>query len=129
MQADNLDLKCAKAANQVVTLGSKDDQLEKLCNDCSSVLAAHGPYALYLYLWSREKKNDAALILIRATFDLLLECFPSMGPKFGIDRRTSLDQIGKLSENLDDLLLARRLLSRTLSYVRYHAKANSAVTT
>ena len=122
----NLDLLCAKTA--VAIKGNlrpevRKQEIEKLTNDSASVLVESGVYAFFLYLRSREAKEPSAKTISTDTFEMLRGVFPELGQ--ASDSAGRLVQIVGFSTELDRVLLARKLLVQTLTYLRYHAKAMS----
>jgi len=120
----NLDQLCAKYGYEMCkSINSQLDgsKTENLITKSLGVLQEDGVYAFFLFLRSRgegEKKGtikliDQACILLR-----------SAGIKGFQEPSDPLKAVrDELSNNLDQLLLAKRLLEQTLIYARYHAKA------
>lgn len=137
MNWNNLDLKCAIAAEAIFdqlraaiisvgkSPGVKKQDIEKLCTDSGAVLSEHGLYACFLYLWSKveSKTHDPYAAVLRSSHALLKQVFalPDF-PKNATEKNAMLSDIRKISENLDSLFLAKRLVGHVLTYARYHAK-------
>jgi hypothetical protein len=141
----NFDLICAEAAeNTAGNLPGKD--LEKLVGNCSSVLTRHGPYALFLYLKSekasKEKHKDntspppesAASFILFGMAKALKDVFstemndvsdPENRPHTFLKIDTILAAVKDIGSNFEKLLLARKVLEQTLTYLRYHVKAKA----
>jgi len=132
MAWNNLDLECALAAEAIVTpLRDKitQQEMEKLCADSTAVLVEYGTYAFFLYLQARsvkgqkKQKESAPYGIQEQTFKLLsrqlgLAASPGGEEPWG----SMIAKIANLSEDLNRLLLAKALITRTLDYTRYHAK-------
>jgi hypothetical protein len=135
MNGQNLDRCCAQygweMAGQVkekLDKDSKSRNAETLITKSLGVLQEDGIYAFFLYLVSRGKKEkEGAQVLKDCASGLLQEAkIPnfSSGSDPLLAVRGSTDQKVKgLADDLDNLLLAKRLLEQTLIYARYHAKA------
>lgn len=132
MAWNNLDLKCALAAKAIFTRPHEKilrQEMEKLCTDAAAVLAENGPYAFFLFLQAysvkgKKKENESAPFAIQQeTFKLLSQ---EMGLTTNAPReepwQSLITKVAKLSEDLNQLLLAKRLIMQTLNYARYHAK-------
>ncbi len=122
----NLDSLCAQYGYEIVHTiapnGSlpKGDRakLENTITKSLGVLQENGVYAFFLFLAYRhgekgapEVKSQALNLLRHAEVNLL-----SLG-------NDAFQAVRQLTNNLDNLLLARQLLEQTLIYARYHAKA------
>src|SRR5208337_4908546 len=129
----NLDLLCAKTAARIAGELKADVRepeieklakaIEKLCNDSASVLVESGMYAFFLYLRAREQKDPPAKTISIDTFEMLRGIFPELGQVS--DSGSRLGQIAAFSTDLDRVLLARKLLVQTLTYLKYHARGMS----
>ena len=115
----NLDQLCAKYGYdmcQAVNTQFKDkSKTENLITKSLGVLQEDGVYAFFLYQVSRGKrelKEQAAKLLKAAK----IKAFQSPNDPLKAVR-------DELANDLDQLLLAKRLLEQTLIYARYHAKA------
>ncbi len=142
-KTQNLDRLCAhfgyKMCEQVGEAFQKDGKIDKaktenLITKSLGVLQEDGVYAFFLYLASQvkplkdndkeEKFSIAARTLADKAAALLADDSLSLIPKS--DYKQAMENIRKengLADNLDDLLLAKRLLEQALIYARYHAKA------
>jgi len=137
---NNLDLECAKAANAIAAELGKDkdaaQELEKLATAGGAVLAENGPYAFYLYLWSRskrrQKKQDGSEERVRFTpaEKIAEETYRVVAMALALGPvpkpwswESTLAKMQEVGGNLERLLLAKKLLGQTLTYLRYHAKA------
>ncbi len=122
----NLDSLCAQYGYEIVHTAapngslSKGDRakLENTITKSLGVLQENGVYAFFLYLDYRrgekgapETKKQALSLLRHAEVGLL----PSGNNHF--------QDVQQLTDDLDNLLLARQLLEQALTYARYHAKA------
>jgi hypothetical protein len=122
----NLDCLCAQYGYEIVRTVAPDGRLpkgdrtrlENTITKSLGVLQEDGVYALFLFLAYRQGDKGApevkgqALSLLRHTEVQLLP--PS---------HDDFQAVRQLTNNLDNLLLARQLLEQTLTYARYHAKA------
>jgi hypothetical protein len=88
------------------------------------ILQEDGVYAFFLYQEARKSEKDGANRLGEQAARLLSEKIDLL-PQGTTSTKQALEVIrnsGGLA-NLDQLLLAKRLLEQTLIYARYHAKA------
>lgn len=122
----NLDSLCAQCGYEIVhtvapngslTKGDRA-KLENTITKSLGVLQENGVYAFFLYLDYRsgekgapETKSQALNLLCHAEVNLL-----SSGSNH-------FQAVQQLTNELDNLLLARQLLEQALIYARYHAKA------
>jgi hypothetical protein len=122
----NLDSLCAQHGYEIVHTVAPNGNLPKgdrakLENTITKSLGAlqeNGVYAFFLYLEYRkgetgspETKSQVLNLLRHAKVNLLSS---------GNDPFPALQQ---LTNDLDNLFLARQILEQTLIYARYHAKA------
>src|SRR4051812_5356462 len=116
-----LDWECAKAAEDTLKelVGKTCEEAQRLVSDAGSVLPKQGPSAMVLYLQQKGKKNRAAEILLSEVNKVLLKIPSAEGC---VNARAS---INKLSTNLSDLLLARKLLILYLAYLKYQLKVKA----
>jgi len=126
MGQQNLSFECAKAARHIdEMLGSaKKQELEKLCTDAMAVLSANGPYAFFLYLWSRADKLPGK-VLSQEMFRFLAPlAFPGTAPAAGeVSRDAMMRQMAELGGDLNRLLLTKKIAQEAMTYLRYHVKA------
>jgi hypothetical protein len=128
MSWENLDLECAEAAREMSNQMERSDpkpkkqDLEGLFTDSAAVLAENGPYALFLYLWSRTTKKDGHLAerLIQQLYKLVTTILKAGSNETQVTRMMPV--LAEISRDLDRLLVARKLMMQTLTYLRYHAK-------
>ncbi len=125
MTPQNLDVVCAEKAAGIfgpLRQRLKKGEAEKLVGDSAAVLAAHGPYAFFLYLDGLDK--PLAKAIRRTAFEMLRETFfPNVRPQDGARPDETRNLIRQhVCKHIPDMLLARQLLSQTLVYLRYHAK-------
>lgn len=137
MNVQNLDRLCAhfgyemcqKTGEQFKGKDGKPDKAktENLITKSLGVLQEDGVYAFFLYLSSRGSEKDGADELGRQATELLSDEEVKLLPENMIKTsQAALETIrGKddLADDLDNLLLAKRLLEQALIYARYHAKA------
>lgn len=139
----NLDRLCAEYGYQMAyqvwkALDKKNSDAENLITKSLGVLQEDGVYAFFLYLASQikpsekgkeeGKKSQAARALANQAASFLshdgLKLLQADGTNDAY--RNAMEQIraeNGLASNLDNLLLAKRLLEKALIYARYHAKA------
>lgn len=130
MNMQNLDLLCAqsgyemcKEVNQQYNNQSpkvSKAKTENLFTRSLGVLQENGVYAFFLYLASRSGSEKKGAEKLKEQAGLLLR-EAKINPLEPVD--DPLETVRGLAENLDDLLLAKRLLEQALIYARYHAKA------
>ncbi len=121
----NLDTLCAEHAYNIVKKVAPNDKLSKsdkskLENTITKslgVLQEQGVYAFFLFLAYRRKELGAEQTT-QKTWELLKNVGLPI-QKGTVDWR----ELQALTNNLDNLLLARELLEQALIYARYHAKA------
>lgn len=135
----NLDRLCAQfgydMAQAVNTKFSKPTDTENLITKALGILQEDGVYAFFLYLASQVKSNDennkrsqaARALANRAVGFLSHDWLKLLQNSDGKDAyKKAMEDIRAeqgLASNLDQLLLAKRLLEQALIYARYHAKA------
>lgn len=135
MNDQNLDRVCAQfgfqIAKKVNRAFNKSSDTENLIAKSLGVLQEDGVYAFFLYLASQVKEgkdekgaSKGAQDLANEAAGLLAHNPPSL-LKSG-DYKQAMEELrqpGGLADDVDNLLLAKRLLELALIYARYHAKA------
>jgi hypothetical protein len=134
MSARNLDVLCARCghdmAQQVYHALKQDAQrAENHITKSLGILQEDGVYAFFLYQASRSAGNEKAAATELSTLatqllaqrELAMTGFVTMDDPLEAVRGTHTTP--GLADNLDQLLLAKRLLEQALIYARYHAKA------
>lgn len=123
MSGINLDQLCAKYGWQIAGEVHKaiKKQAENHITKSLGVLQEDGVYAFFLYQASRgSREKPGAENLTEQAKAFLKEA----GIAAFQDANDSLKAVReRLAGNLDQLLLAKRLLEQALIYARYHAKA------
>ncbi len=124
MVQNNLDYLCAKCGQEIVEKAEKKKEMKNLIQKSLGILQEDGVYAFVVYLDSEGafKNGKVANRILSKIFEL----FTGDNTKLieGIyERENVYKQIQKLSENIDNLFLAKDLIERTLIYARYHSKA------
>lgn len=122
----NLDSLCAQHGYEIVHAVAPNGSLPtgdraKLENTITKSLGAlqeNGVYALFLYLEYRKGETGSPQTKSKILNLLRHPEVNLLSP--GNNHFTALQQ---LTNNLDNLLLARQLLEQALIYARYHAKA------
>jgi len=119
----NIDYLCAERGRAI---GTQQGVEESLINHALGVLQENGVYAMFLFCASRgdAHRQPATHIGTQCT-DLLSDEGVALLPQgTTYDNRQDLFiRLGELAGNLSRLLFAKDLLERTLTYARYHAKA------
>jgi len=139
MSDNNLDRLCAQFGYEMCQgvsqpFGGKKSDTENLITKPLGVLQEDGVYAFFLYLASQvkegkdEKKDSKAARALanKAAEFLAHDGLALLPPNAGGDYKQVMEAIRKpngLADDLDNLLLAKRLLEQALIYARYHAKA------
>lgn len=115
----NLDKLCFEYGTQMYVMGNEKN--ENVIQKSLGVLQEDGVFAFYLYLKSRETKKDEKAVSssIQEKIEALLK-HESIGLLKG---PLHVDQLKSLGESLDDLLLAKTLIEKTLIYALYQAKS------
>lgn len=127
MTTQNLDRLCAQYGYQIADEVQKEigKGAENHITKSLGVLQENGVYAFFLYQASRSSERDGAEKLSEQACALLndadLKPFDTVRDPLTAVRGNK--KMSGLADNLDDLLLAKRLLEQALIYARYHAKA------
>lgn len=123
MSGVNLDQLCAKYGWQIADEVHRaiGKQAETHITKSLGVLQEDGVYAFFLYQasrGSREKPGAEKITELAAAFlkEAGIQAFQN-----GTDPLKAVRE--RLASDLDQLLLAKRLLEQALIYARYHAKA------
>jgi hypothetical protein len=123
MSKQNLDQLCAKygwlIAEQVHQAIKK--QAENHITKSLGVLQEDGVYAFFLYQDSRGQREKPGANKLRDQAKELLREAGIKGFENASDPLAAVRD--RLASDLDQLLLAKRLLEQALIYARYHAKA------
>lgn len=137
----NLDQLCARFGYQMTEkvndVFSKAADTENLITKSLGILQENGVYAFFLYLASQIKPHDqgkdnkrsqAARALGNQATDLLRHKWLKLiqvsdGETRYKEAMEAIRAENGLAGDLDQLLLAKRLLEQALIYARYHAKA------
>lgn len=131
--ADNLDLKCAELSSKIIS-ETKDKKLaENVITKTLGVLESNGVYACLLYLFSRKRNKEGEITGKIA--EKILEALAGVDgiPAFDINEfKADINDSGKktlqyirknLCNNIDSLLLVKKIWEQILIYARYEAKA------
>lgn len=128
MISQNLERLCAEYGYDIAekmrqTLGKPSDAENHITRSLG-VLQEDGVYAFFLYQASRKKGGTE---LTKRVHELLsavdIAPFGSVADSLSAVRGDNVKGIPGLADDLDQILLAKRLLERTLIYGRFHAKA------
>lgn len=116
----NLDQKCFECSIHVTDIPEARDKkkakdLLNLINKSLGVLEENGVFAFFVYLKSEDKKERR----IEKNVIGLLNCV------FNKELDGTLGKTKLLADEINDLLLAKSLIEKTLIYARYQAKAMS----
>ncbi|KXS44912.1 MAG: hypothetical protein AWU58_1109 [Methanohalophilus sp. T328-1] len=123
----NLDYLCMKYGQNILESANikKDD--ENVITKALGVLQENGPYALFLYLEEKKKKDSDIASNIYSSFIKLIkedELKPFMAPPQGDKSIKELtDWLIEISKDIDKLFLFKKIMEQTLLYARYYAKA------
>jgi hypothetical protein len=129
MSDNNLDRLCAQYGWQIAHSVHEeiDKSAESHITKSLGVLQENGVYAFFLYQESRGKTEKPGADKLKAlAAELLNEALNTDMTRLFDPVDTPLEAIRKkdgLADDLDALLLAKRLLEQALIYARYHAKA------
>lgn len=116
----NLDTFSARAAGELVDdivnshIGKAKD-VENNIRNAMGILREEGVYAFYLYLLYRESKDATMKVIWKKAARLLSREELRL---FNHDHPTR-EEVIALTENLNNLLLARQLIERYLTYALY----------
>lgn len=122
----NLDLEAARAAQEIIS-GKKQSakDMENLITKTLGVLQENGVYACMLFLYSRTGNSDEISKHVRQKLLQMTELLE----KKPVKQDKSEDVLKFLTENLcndiDTLILTKKLWEQTLTYARYGAKARA----
>jgi hypothetical protein len=133
MQRQNIDRLCAeyglRIAEEIFNAFEGEEKRKKSKTEnhitkSLGVLKEDGIYAFFLYQKSRTSEKKGAESLWHTAANLLKEKEVGLFHKSVTDPLNAIrDKDTGLANNLDNLLLAKRILEQTLIYARYHAKA------
>jgi hypothetical protein len=132
MSGHNLDQLCARYGYQIAAdvCGAIKKAAENHITKSLGVLQEDGVYAFALYQVSRGKREKEGAEKLKELAKGLLH--DARVPPFNSNsvpdllegvRGNPQKYLTGLAEDLDSLLLAKRLLEQTLIYARYHAKS------
>ena len=121
----NIDRKCAEYGNRIADI---DGIAQPLVNNALAVLLEQGVYALFLFLYSRGKKEEKeAKATAGELYSLLTELLN--GQKNGESDKGCNGLLKNVREKfygkLSQACLAKDLAEQALIYARYHLKAKS----
>jgi len=121
----NLDYETAKTAQRIIakSQGNEPSDVENLATKALGVLQENGVYACLLYLYSRTNNTESPISqIIRQELLALTELAGKKSPVDGAE--TVLKFINEnICNDLETLLLTKKLWEQTLIYTRYGAKA------
>ncbi len=126
---ENLDRLCAefgyKYAKDVTNAINKDaDKAENLITKVLGVLQEQGLYAFVLFCKSRsDTEKKGAVVIEKITKELFKDELHLVGNS---DLMEEIRKDNGLASNLQNLVLAIKVLEKSLIYARYHAKAMSS---
>jgi len=123
MSGQNLDQLCAQFGWKIADEVHKaiDKNAENHITKSLGVLQEDGVYAFFLYQASRGQREKPGADRLRDQAKELLKEAGINGFENTSDPLAAVRD--QLAGNLDQLLLAKRLLEQALIYARYHAKA------
>ncbi len=126
---ENLDRLCAefgyKYAKDVTNAINKDaDKAENLITKVLGVLQEQGLYAFVLFCKSRsDTEKKGAVVIEKITKELFKDELHLVGNS---DLMEEIRKDNGLASNHQNLVLAIKVLEKSLIYARYHAKAMSS---
>ena len=126
----NLEPLCAKYGHRMIIKNNKNkiqDQ-ENVITRALGVLMESGLYAMSIFLLSCSKKDYGKKVLTEDLRQLWQDpgveiVKKDLKIKDG-DPAGLLEEVRKVTEDLPKLILARKITEQTLTFARYHAKAN-----
>lgn len=123
MNSKNLDQLCAHYGWQIAdhVHSAIGKNAENHITKSLGVLQENGVYAFFLYQLSRGKREKPGAIKLVNQAVMLLSDAGMTAFQNGNDLLFNVRE--KLADDLDNLLLAKRLLEQSLIYARYHVKA------
>jgi hypothetical protein len=120
----NLDRLAAERAQEIIhrTRDRKPSEVDNTVTKSLGVLQENGVYACFLYLLAKEKENGTVVV------DEMLNLLEGLGFGWGKPSSIGAEAVlahitGKVTDNLERLLLAKETLEQMLIYARYGAKA------
>jgi len=128
MNGQNLDRLCAQYGWQMAkeVCRALGKNAENHITKSLGVLQEDGVYAFFLYQVSRGESEKQGAEKLKKQVKELLRAVP-IKPFEEIDDPLEAvrgnDTVKGLADDLDDLLLAKRLMELALIYARYHVKA------
>ena len=129
-EIQNLDAECAEVGRSIVKSLEEKHEKNKIKNSINNslgVLQEDGIYAFTVYLGSEDNSDgEIANEILRRNLKILDNKFDLNTPTD--DKLKEKEDVfeelnGFLSEDLDEIFLAKDLMEKTLIYARYHAKA------
>lgn len=128
----NLDYLCMETAQDMVASKGQTGDKENVATKALGVLLENGPYALMLYLeTSSDKQNGIAKHyqskLVSLCAEGRIQAYVASGVKvpIGGNFRGITDWLRGIAQDLDSYLFVKKLWQQTLTYARYHAKAET----
>lgn len=117
-----IEAKCAACGAKIAAGDHKVDskRLQTLVRNGLGVMRTDGLYAFYLYLQYRKKEGGE---LIWREIKALWSAPEGLGPLPGAARADDTQAVIALTENLENVLLARKLTERALVYALYGLRA------
>ena len=140
----NLDAQCAEYGHAIIqqvlaSLGKSPSEpvekdvrsdIENTITKSLGVLQENGVYAFFLFLASRMRnredrdgKKDAEKVTAYQVDTQMKRLLREDKLKLLGTEQDDFEAIKRMTNDLDQLLLARQLIERSLVYARYHAKA------
>lgn len=124
----NLDYETAKTAQHIIadtkTPKIEPSDVENLATKALGVLQENGVYACLLYLYSRTNDKEKPVSKIIRLKLLALTQLAGENPPPDDNAETALKFLNdKICNDLETLLLTKKLWEQTLIYTRYEAKA------
>ncbi len=116
-----LDRECFNSGVSIVdgAKGKGKTKIENVIQKSLGVLQEDGIFAFIIYLTSKQGgEKEVAEEIIKGIRILLKDKIKIMA-----NNNDLIEEFKKLGNNMNNMLLAKDLIERTLIYARYHAKA------
>lgn len=118
---ENLDYICIKYGQQM----HKDERSESIIKNALGVLKEDGVYAMFLWLETKGKEINRKIIPL-LNEDAIRKILLKGSDRFPDDFNKLMGTLKDIAQDIDKLLLMKKLLERTLTYALYHSKINES---
>ena len=126
----NLEPICARYGHQMIIDNGKFQEQENVVTKALGVLMENGIYAMCIFLLSdKNKKSEYKKeIFTKHLREMWQEPGLDILPEdISDDSTTLLVNVRKITEDLPKTILTRKVTEQALTFARYHAKAEIAV--